>query len=141
VLQRGEGDPFLLCYYPKTVVEIAQANELWFRTCPKLPLEIVPSKGDGAVRVLWQGKPLADAEMILLVPGQKEIVGKTDSEGRYVLPRDTAGKPGLYALRTRHVEKKAGEHDGKKYKEVRHFASMTFSDVGPEKAAPERKPD
>jgi uncharacterized GH25 family protein len=128
VLQRGEAPPFLLCYHPKTFVDAVGAEELWFRTCSRLPLEIVPIGGQPAVRVLWQGKPLADAEAVLMVPGQeKSVEGKTDGEGRFVLPRDSAEKRGIFALRARHVEKKAGEHNGKKYAEVRHFASMTFA--------------
>ena len=60
-------------------------------------------------RVLWQGKPLADAEVVLLVPNQeKPVEGKSDADGKFILPREAAGKPGLYGLRARHVEKKDG---------------------------------
>ena len=34
--------------------------------------------------------------------------------------------PGVYAIRARHVEAKAGEQGGKKYKEVRYYSTLTF---------------
>jgi uncharacterized GH25 family protein len=147
VTQRGESEPFLLCYYPKTVAQAEPATEIWFRTCDKLALEIVPVKDRPAVRVLWQGKPVADAEVVLLVPGQeKPVEGKTDNNGEFALP-PFPDKAGVYAFRARHVEKKEGEHDGKKYKEVRHYATLTFARPGPGGAgaaaaeAPARKAD
>ena len=38
--QRGESDPFLLCYYPKTIAQAGPGTEIWFRSCDKLALEI-----------------------------------------------------------------------------------------------------
>src|SRR5581483_7013956 len=91
----------------------------------KLPLEILPvlkSVDQQRCVVLWQGKPLADAEVTLYVPGtDKPVEKKTDDKGQFTLDKPT--KSGVYGLRARHVEKKEGELDGKKYKEVRHYAT------------------
>jgi len=139
VLKRGEGEPFLLCYYPKTFVRATPRDDLWFRACERLPLEIVPIKELRTVRVLWQGKPLAEAEVTAWMPGQeKTSEGKTDKEGRFILPDTGPVTAGVYAVSARHVEKKAGEHDGKKYAEVRHYASLTFE--GPRAGAPGAAP-
>jgi hypothetical protein len=136
VAQHGKSEPFLLNYYAKGFagLEAAWGNppELVFRPWEEaLALEIVPLQRDDAVCVLWQGKPLPGAEVVLVPPGKdKPVEGKTDEQGRFKLPRRTAG--GTWGIRARHVEAKAGEHGGKTYKEVRHYATMTV-------ALPERR--
>jgi hypothetical protein len=114
VVQRGEMPPFLLTYYPKTFVgQLAPATFL-YKGNDRLTLEIVPVAKKPAVCVLWQGKPLAGATILLLTPG-------------------------LYGLRVLHTEKKAGEVDGKKYQEARHYATLTIRVPG-EAPVEEKKP-
>ena len=48
---------------------------------------------------------------------------KTDAAGEFELEPKAGG---LFGVRAKYVEAKAGEHDGKKYKEVRHYATFTF---------------
>ncbi len=136
VTQRGKGEPFLLRYYAKgfaglnleqkaTAELLAAFSQPW----DKLLLEIVPvvrEKSSGAVaRVLWQGMPLADAEYVLLVPGRdKPVEGNSDKEGLIKIEMPT--KPGVYGIRVKHVEAKEGELDGKAYKEVRSYATLTL---------------
>jgi hypothetical protein len=134
VMQRGKGEPFLLHYYAKGFVEFhpergpkgipAAFGQPWDR----LPLEVVPvlpEKDRPAVRVLWEGKPLADAEFVLLVPGRdKPVEGKSDKDG--LIPLEKPAKPGVYGVRVRHTEAKEGELDGKAYKEVRSYATLTL---------------
>ena len=119
VIQRGEGKPFLLAYYPKWIRGEVEAAKPW----DKLPLEIVP-QGAGRFQVHFAGKPVADAEVVVLTPAadSKETL-KTDARGDFRV-RSTA--PGLYGIRARHVEAKAGEHEGKKYEEARHYATLVF---------------
>ncbi|HTU92644.1 MAG TPA: DUF4198 domain-containing protein [Gemmataceae bacterium] len=125
VRQRGQSEPFLLMYYPKAFLASAPNSPLFYDACYRLPLEILPVKdGTGTFRVLWQGKPLADAEVVVLVPGMDKSAKRTTSEkGSFQL--DLTAK-GAYGLRVRHVEMKAGEHEGNKYKSVRHYATLVF---------------
>jgi hypothetical protein len=134
VTQRGKGEPFLLTYYAKGFVGLnleqkpADLPAGFSQPSDKLPLEIVPvvgAKSGPAVRVLWQGKPLPDAEYVLLVPGQdKPVEGKSDKEG--LIGIEVPTKPGVYGIRVKHVEAKEGELDGKAYKEVRSYATLTL---------------
>jgi hypothetical protein len=99
---------------------------VFFRAWDRLPLEVVAAEGN-AVRVLWHGKPLAGAEVAVLGPGkEKAVEGKTDEDGRFRLG-DAPPGPGVYGVRARHVEDKSGEHEGKKYTSVRHYATFTFA--------------
>jgi hypothetical protein len=131
--QRGDEPAFLLNYYAKgfTGVNRDKPDEKFVQNIlgkpwDKLPLEIVPQMDNGAAaKVFWQGKPAADVEVTLYVPGQdKPSELKTDKDGLFKPEQPKAS--GVYGIRARYVEKKAGEYDGKKYKEVRHYATMTF---------------
>jgi hypothetical protein len=135
VFQRGDNDPMLLNYYPKTIVGLplrGESPDLLSRTTETLPLEIVPvlGKGERAVRVLWQGKPLEGAEVAVLLPGEgkKPLEGKTDKDGLFSLEKVELG--GLFGIRARHTEPKEGELDGKKYKAIRHYATLTIPLAG-----------
>lgn len=125
LFQRGEAPPFLLMYYPKALLAApAHGTPLFQQAADRLPLEIVPAKDAGTFVVLWQGKPLAGADVVILVPGKdKDVERKTDKQGAFTL--ELAGK-GVYGMRVRHTEAKEGEHDGKPYKEVRHHATLAF---------------
>jgi N-acetylneuraminic acid mutarotase/uncharacterized GH25 family protein len=119
VLQRGEGKPFLLAYYPKFIRgEIQDA-----KPCRQLLLEIVP-RGKGRFQVFFAGKPAADDEVIVLSPAadSKESL-KTDAQGEFKFQTTV---PGLYGIRVRHIEAKSGEHIGKRYDEARHYATLVF---------------
>jgi len=111
------GDPFLLCYYAKTLIGAAQARGM------NHPLEIYPVAG-GAFEVRWQGKPLAGAEVVIDATGQDTKKTKSDGEGRV-----SAGpvKSGMVLLRAKHIEAKAGDRGGKEFKEIRHYATLTVT--------------
>jgi uncharacterized GH25 family protein len=118
---RKEVDPYLLAYYPKAIFNPAADSKPW----DKLPLEIVPAvSGDEVrLRVLFRGKPAAGAEMrVHPSDGEREDF-KTDEKGEVKVPFKAAG---VYGFQTRHIEAKGGEHDGKKYVEVRHYASLVL---------------
>jgi hypothetical protein len=128
VTQRGQAEPFLLLYYPKTVVGTGADGRAMHKAlepvCDKLPLQVVAGEGH-AVRVLWQGKPLSGAEVAVSMPGQeKPVEGKTDANGNFALQKPAAD--GLIGIRVGHVENAAGELDGKKYKSVKHYATLTL---------------
>ena len=118
VLQKGDAKPFKLVYYPKAVLGAATAPPVG----AKLPLEVVAEGKAGALRfrVLAAGKPVADAEVTVMVPGAAKKAVTTDKEG-YTPAFDAAGRYGVYA---KQVEATAGEHAGKKYDEVRRYATL-----------------
>ncbi len=124
VLQRGDAKPFLLKYHPKTVLG-AWANG-GASAGKAVPLEISPEKEEGKIRfvVTLNGLPLAKAEVSVIVPGEekpKAVV--TDDAGRTEL----FDKPGQYGVQAKHAEAASGDVDGKKYAEVRHYATLVVS--------------
>ena len=118
VLQKGDDKPFKLTYYPKAVLGGAAAPPVG----EKLPLEVAAEPAGGKVRfrVLAAGKPVAVSEVTVILPAGGKKAVKTGSDG-YTPPFDGAGRYGVYA---KHVEAKAGEHAGKKYDELRSYATL-----------------
>lgn len=125
VLQRGDSKPFLLAYYPKTILgdPFAKAASVG----DKVPVEVIPVGKPGAVRfqVVARGKPLAKAEVNLLLPGDKKDKVTTDAEGMTPVVEAT-GRLGMWV---RFTEAGAGELNGKKYEEVRRYATLVV-DLG-----------
>jgi uncharacterized GH25 family protein len=119
VLQKGEDKPFKLAYFPKAVVGAAGAKPIG----EKLALEVVAEGGTGGkvrFRVLAAGKPLAESEVTVMVPGGTKKMVKTDKDG-YTPGYEGAGRYGVYA---KQIEVKSGEHAGKKYDEIRNYATL-----------------
>ncbi len=128
VIQRGKAEPFRLTYHAKALVgaTLQQAPAQFWQPSKHLPLDIVLLEGKSKARVLWQGQPVAGAEVELIVPGKKESVERTtDKDGTVALEKPAAA--GVYAIRAQHVEAKGGEEGGKKYKESRSYTTLTFA--------------
>lgn len=126
VLTRGE-KPFLLHYYPKLIVGDALTPQPW----AKLPLDITPRQTKEGLffQVLFQGKPAAKAEVVILAPGaDKGESLTTDDKGEVKAAKVLKGR---YAVRARHLETKEGEHGGKRYGEIRHYATLVMDVAGP----------
>jgi hypothetical protein len=137
VLQRGDSKPFHLIYTAKLLLQPIDAKPL-----DELPLEIVPVSSDARrFVVLYKNKPAPDAEVVILPPeGAKETTLKTDAQGEFTI---ADLKPGTYGFRARHIAASSGEQGGKKYEEVRTYATLVMK-LGTAKtaAAPgEAKPD
>lgn len=120
VLQKGDAKPFRLVYFPKALVGTAAAKPVG----GPLTVEILPAGGPGKARfqVIRGGKPAADAEVTVLLPGdgkEKKAV-KTDREGF----TPTFDKPGRYGVFARVTDPAAGEYAGKKYTETRYYATL-----------------
>jgi len=124
VLQRGDAKPFLLKYHPKAVFGA------WDNTTAAagktVPLEVTPVADGGKVRfvVTLNGKPVAKAEVSVMVPGEekpKAVV--TDEAGA----TESFDKAGPYGVQAKHAEAAGGEVDGKKYAEVRHYATLVVT--------------
>jgi uncharacterized GH25 family protein len=112
--------PTLLVYHPKAVFAGADAKAATVGEAATLEVVPVTEAGKTRFRLLAKGKPVADAEGSVTRPdGSKEKV-KTDADG-YTPAFETTGRYAAYLKRT---EAKAGEHDGKKYEEVRHYATL-----------------
>ena len=119
VLQKGDSKPFLLRYHPKAIFGPADGVKVG----DKLPLEIVPSIVKDKVRflVLSRGRPLVDAEVTVMRPADaKDEKVKTDKDG--LTPAFEA--KGRFGVWIRASEAVAGESDGKKYEEVRNYATL-----------------
>jgi hypothetical protein len=118
VLQKGDDKPFKLAYFPKAVIGNPSAKPIG----EKYALEVAAEAGSGKVRfrVLAAGKPVADSETTVLLPGGEKKAVKTDKEG-YTPGFEGAGR---YAVYARQVEVKEGEHAGKKYSEIRNYATL-----------------
>jgi uncharacterized GH25 family protein len=119
VLQKGDSKPFWLMYYPKAAFGNASAKPAG----GKVALEVVAEGGAGGkvrFQVLAMGKPLPESEVTVLVPGGAKKAQKTDKDG-YTAGFEGAGRYGVYAKR---VEATAGEHAGKKFNEIRSYATL-----------------
>jgi len=117
--------PTLLVYHPKAILAGADAKSA--TTGETAHLEIVPvtEAGKTRFRLLAKGKPVADAEGGVILPdGVKEKL-KTDADGYTAVFEKT----GRFAAYLKLNEVKAGEHDGKKYEEVRHYATLVVDVV------------
>jgi hypothetical protein len=124
VMQRGDSKPYLLSYYPKSV--IGNALDTSTHLAADRPVELVPVGTPEAVRLklIAYGKPVVDGEVILIVPGGTERKVKTGPDGITVEALDSVGQYGAWA---RFWEEKAGSHDGKSYEQIRHYATLVFN--------------
>lgn len=120
VIQRGEAKPFLLKYHPKAVFAGTDTRAATLGEAADLEIVPVTESGKTRFRLLAKGKPVADAEGGVLLPDGKKEKVNTDADG--YTPAFT--QTGRYAAYLRLTEAKAGEHDGKKYEEVRHYATL-----------------
>lgn len=116
----------LLLYHAKHVLGTTVEELNAAGTSQDLRLEIVPvvSKGEVELTVLWDGKPLGGADVSFFVAEEDATEGKTDGSGKATFKLNERGLVGVLANR---LEKgKTGELDGKPYKGVMHYASLTF---------------
>jgi len=122
VMQRGKSAPHWLLYHPKTIV--GNAFDSQTRLAKDTPVELIPTGKPGAVKLLLLagGAPKPDSEITLILPGGGEKKLKTDSEGY----TEAITAPGRYAVWARHWVTTPGEHNGKKYDEVRRYATLVF---------------
>jgi hypothetical protein len=125
VTQRGDNPPMLSWYYPKTILGDAFAKGANLGV--SIPMEIEPVRDGEKVKFLvrFGGKPLADSEVTVGLPGEggdKDEVVKTDKDG---LTSSFAAR-GRYCVAARKLEEKAGEFGGKKYSAVRHTSTLVF---------------
>ncbi len=128
----GRGDvKFLLQYYAKLYPgNITDAAKLG--ASKQLRLDIVPvlTGKKLTLNVTWDGKPVADSEVVVKGPGLKGDKLKTDAQG--VVSVDLADA-GLLEIRARHIEARAGKLEDKDYTEIRHYCTVTLPWAGADK--------
>lgn len=120
VMARGDAKPFLLVYHPKAV--FAGCDEKTATLGASAVVEIVPSGASGkmAFLVLAAGKPVADAELNLMLPDGKKEKVKTDKDGK----TKAFAATGRYGAWAKVNEAKSGTLGEQKYDEVRHYATL-----------------
>lgn len=133
VVAKG-GAPFLLNYLAKAYPFPLSGSWRAVGDTERLPLEVTPKLDRDKVVLLvtWQGKPLADSAVHITGAGLNEAIeGTTNAEGQFAcaLPQT-----GLFSIRAKHVEVKEGELDGKAYKEVRYYSTLTLPYAAPQLA-------
>jgi hypothetical protein len=143
VIPKEKDTPYLLMYYAKAHFAAAQEGvERSFPSKPwsRLPLEIVQAEGKGlrVFQLLWQGKPLADAEVVFLPPGKDKLEKrKTGRDGVFDAGTFAAG---VYGFRAKHTEAKEGLHDGKQYREIHHYTTIVVELPDPPKPKKSKTP-
>jgi hypothetical protein len=125
VLARPEQVPFLLRYYPKALAG-KPALLADMQPCGKTPLEITATvEGDKLKLVaLHEGKPIPKATFHTVDSrlANEELVADAEGRASWKPPG-----PGRHSVYIRHVSKMSGEVGGKKFEEVREFATLAFS--------------
>lgn len=126
--QRGAGaKPHLLVYHPKAIIGNPFDGNVTLGG--DTPVEIVPAGQPGALhlRLLTRGKPAANAEVTVILPDGTQKKVKTDGEGQ----TEVFTQFGRFGAWARFWEPVTGERDGKKYEELRHYATLVFDSPGP----------
>jgi len=125
VLARPKQTPFLLRHFPKAIA--GNAQEL--SKAPafgKLPLEIVATMDPEHIRfvVLRDGKPVPGAEFVTVDTELHNVKLTADTEGQATWKPPA---PGNYAVYTNSQSRQSGAVGGKKYEEIRDFATLAFT--------------
>lgn len=119
VFQREGQNPVLLKY---NVLLWRGPGEMPCWDCMKLQIR---RNKNGSFEVLREAQPLAEANVIVIGPaGFNRQTLKTDSGGKFLF---NPSMKGVYGLRVLHTTKQAGEHQGRKYSEIREYTTFVFS--------------
>jgi hypothetical protein len=141
VFSRGS-KPMLLHYYAKHLSDLNETN--WPRLClaEALALDLVPHQTPNGLTLttLWRGKPTADVEVVVHLPGSNEPQKMvSDAAGKVTIQPAPMGR---LAARARLVEAdRKGEHQGKPYEGALHYSTLTMElAMNPTSAAKSEEP-
>jgi hypothetical protein len=125
VVQRGDALPFLLLYHAKAVLGDVPTKIITLGE--STPAELVPHITNGQLRfkALAGGKPVVDTEVTVLTANGDRSKLKTNSEGM----TPALSGVGRYGAWFRVSANAKGEFKGKKYEEVRHYATVVVDVV------------
>jgi len=120
LLSRPNSKPSLLVYHPKALL-VPAFNETKAAKSPP-PVEIFPVQDGPQTRfqVVTNGKPAPGVEVVLTGPDGTSQKLPTGPDGK----TQPVALKGRYAAWARHVVPMTGEHQGKKYEEIRHYATL-----------------
>ncbi|MBM80449.1 MAG: hypothetical protein CMJ78_07640 [Planctomycetaceae bacterium] len=123
VISRGDAT-FLLRYYAKSYPFSLPGTWKQVNNKELLPFEISPSIDgkDAVFHVAFQGKPAPGCQVVIVGPGIEENLEETSDEAGVVRVR--LPSHGLYSIRARLIENKAGKLDDKKYASIRHYSTL-----------------
>lgn len=127
VMQMGAATkPYLLVYYPRTIVGDPFHSQAV--SAEGSPIEIIPLGEPGAMRlkVLAYGNPQAKSEVTIILPDGVQKKLTTDAAG----VTDVLTQSGRYGAWARYWEPKRGERGGKPYAETRNYATLVFDVPG-----------
>ncbi|MCG6154560.1 Kelch repeat-containing protein [Rubinisphaera margarita] len=132
VMDRGDTS-FLIHYYSVTGPSLK--SWAWNRAKGLndiVALTVVPSveEAELTVEVSYEGKPVEGAEVYFVHDLAEMDPQKTDENGK---ARVDISEQTVHAVRVKYVQPGAGEHDGKKYDEARHYTTVTFPEIGYQK--------
>ena len=125
VMKRGDST-FLLNYYSKTGPALSSWAWQTDKSADLLALDVQPEVEDGelTLTVLFNGKPAADAEVVLY-NDMVELEEKQNTNDKGEISVDLSKHP-IDSLRVKLVEAKAGKQGEDEYNEVRHYLTATF---------------
>ena len=125
----------LLVYHAKHVDGTSAKSINSAGASKELAVDIVPHVNGKAVQiaVLWKGKPLANADVSIFDGDSEPIDKKTDKDGRLSFVPESGKLIGVLATTTKND--KAGTQEGKSYKGVVHYSSLTFNLPGKDSVA------
>ncbi|HVX86660.1 MAG TPA: kelch repeat-containing protein [Phycisphaerae bacterium] len=123
VTQRDADHPYDLIYFPKTI--LGDPFDAKAIVGGDAPVELIPVGNARAftLKFVANGQPLADADVTVLLPDGSSKVLTTHTDGT----TDALMQPGQYGAWARHFVKASGERDGKKFEEVREYATLVFT--------------
>nr|MCH9793280.1 hypothetical protein [Planctomycetota bacterium] len=129
IIERG-GSAFRLRYYAKTGPAITSTTWNKTDTSDDLRLDVVPTFDQGKViiTVRFDGQPVAESQVKASGPGLVDFEGVTNKKGRVEF---RMAESGLYSIRVRHVELEAGELNGEKFSETRHYSTVAVKVPAP----------
>lgn len=114
--------PHVLIYYPKTI--LGNAFDSKSILSEQTPVQIVPIGKPGALtlKLLVRGKPQPNSEITVILPDATQKKLKTNGAGQ----TEVLGQTGRFGAWARFWEPSPGERKGKKYDELRHYATLVF---------------
>jgi len=126
VVARPDQTPFLLRYYPKALSGRPEVlNGLSRATLPEVRLEIMTTVEPDHVKLvgLREGKLVPDAVFHTVDADLTESKVSAGPDGSATW---TPPSPGRYSVYLKEVTRRAGEHQGRPYDEIREFATLAF---------------
>lgn len=113
-------------YFPEKArnLSLYQAKLGRTETAARFALELVPvAAGGNSFTLLLNGAPLAGADVVLFTSSGWNRTWVTDAAGKVTIETPWSGQA---VIEVGHVEKKAGEHEGRAYEGIRHVFTLSF---------------